>query len=365
MQFNHWLIAGWWILTAFIFLLDILTPLGVAGGVPYVALVLLTLWSKNNQTPILAGIMGTVLTLMGFFLSDPPSTEVWIVWVNRILALFGIWTAVIIIRLYLQNQKKLQATQEQMQTFLEQKNEELNRSNQDLEKFAFIASHDLQEPLRKVKAFVSRVQNSTYDRLDEKEKDYLERSMNGAVRMQGLIDDLLTFSRVGRNVDLDQVVDLQIILKEVKDGLEQRLQETGGEIIFQDLPQIKGNKNLLYQLFQNLIQNALKFRSPERNPQIVVTSKNTGQQIIVSVQDNGIGIPNEDSEKVFGIFYRTNGSQKIKGSGLGLAICKKIAQLNGGKIWLESEEGKGTTFYIEFFHDRLIPNDEKSFEEKQ
>ena len=220
--------------------------------------------------------------------------------------------------------------------------EELTRSNRDLEQFAYVASHDLQEPLRKVASFCQLLQRRYAGRLDERADQYIAFAVDGAQRMQHLINDLLAFSRIGRLTAGFTDVDLNRVLADVSSQLEAR---AGGdaEISWVDLPTVEGEEPLLTTLFVNLIGNSLKFRRPDVPPAIRVTGERHGDQWRITVRDNGIGIEPEFADKVFVIFQRLHARDAYEGTGIGLAIVKKIVEYHGGRIWLDLDVAEGTT----------------------
>jgi signal transduction histidine kinase len=220
--------------------------------------------------------------------------------------------------------------------------EELTRSNRDLEQFAYVASHDLQEPLRKVASFCQLLQRRYGGQLDERADQYIEFAVDGAQRMQRLINDLLAFSRIGRLTAGFTDVDLNRVLTEVKSQLETRAGEDG-EITWTDLPTVEGEEPLLTTLFVNLIGNSLKFRRPGVPPRITVSGEREGEQWRINVRDNGIGIEPEFADKVFVIFQRLHARDAYEGTGIGLAIVKKIVEYHGGRIWLDLDVESGTS----------------------
>ncbi|HEY9802470.1 MAG TPA: PAS domain S-box protein [Leptolyngbyaceae cyanobacterium] len=243
--------------------------------------------------------------------------------------------------------------------------EELKRSNHELEQFAYVASHDLQEPLRAITSFTQMLAKRYQGQLDAKADTYIEFIVDGAMRMQQLVKDLLTYSRVGRHELKLQPVDCNALLERVKKDLQIKIAETGALIVVDPLPTVMADPNQLSNLLLNLISNSLKYRS-DIIPQIYISVKrNTIQLIeqyhtqtfsqlnadsqeewIFSVQDNGIGMEMQYAERIFGIFQRLHTSDEYSGTGLGLAICKKIVERHGGRIWVESQLGQGATFYF-------------------
>ena len=221
--------------------------------------------------------------------------------------------------------------------------EELRRSNRDLEQFAYVASHDLQEPLRKVASFTQLLQKRYGGQLDERADQYIDFAVDGAKRMQRLIQDLLGFSRVGRVSGESVPVDLGAALARAQEQLSERIAEAGAVVTHGDLPVVRGEEPLLVQLFQNLVGNAVKFRHPDRPPRVHVSARRTDDVWEIETRDNGIGIDAQYVERVFVIFQRLHAKDVYDGTGIGLALCKKIVEHHGGRIWIPDTDGEGTT----------------------
>lgn len=224
-----------------------------------------------------------------------------------------------------------------------QAQEELARSNRDLEQFAYVASHDLQEPLRMVATYTQLLAERYQGKLDENADKYIHYAVDGALRMQTLVQDLLAFSRVGRGGFNLKPVELTPVLETVQQNLRAAIEESGAQLQFEQLPTVVADRSLLIQLFQNLIGNAIKFRSSTA-PVIRVTAEKRAKEWTFSVRDNGMGIAPEHAEIIFVIFKRLHTHSEYPGSGIGLAICKKIVEQHGGRIWVESQPGQGCTF---------------------
>jgi signal transduction histidine kinase len=228
---------------------------------------------------------------------------------------------------------------ERTNALLEQQAAELVRSNSDLEQFAYVASHDLQEPLRKVSSFCQLLQRRYAGQLDERADQYIEFAVNGAQRMQRLINDLLAFSRIGRLTTAFTDVDLGRIVGEIADDVPARDPEA--EIAWAPLPVVRGEEPLLTTLMANLIGNSLKFRRPDVPPRVRVRCRQVGSDWEIGVEDNGIGIDREFADKVFVIFQRLHGRDEYPGTGIGLAVAKKIVEYHGGQIWIDQEYAGG------------------------
>ncbi len=228
---------------------------------------------------------------------------------------------------------------------LHKKKAELEEINKELKEYTYTISHDLKEPLRSLQAFSSFLLEDYGDQIDEKGKDYLERLQRASTRMGNLIEDLLKLSRIGREKIELKNVDLNELLREVKNELEARLEEKKAELRIESFPTIKCQRTLMGELFKNLISNGIKFNESEK-PVVEVKCEERRDEYLFSVEDNGIGIKERYLDKVFGIFEQLIPREKYEGTGAGLTICKKIVEEYGGKIWAESEVGKGSTFYF-------------------
>jgi hypothetical protein len=233
---------------------------------------------------------------------------------------------------------------ERARAVLLERGEELVRSNADLEQFAYVASHDLSEPLRKVANFCQLLERQYGDKLDDKAKQYIAFAVDGAKRMQVLIADLLAFSRVGRSTETFARVDMNKVVTRAIAMLDDRLVSAGAEIVRGPLPTLDGDETLLTALMQNLIGNAVKYRSTERSPRIEISAAQQDGQWLFTVADNGIGIDPQYAERIFTIFQRLHLRDKYGGTGIGLALCRKIVEFHRGQIWLAENEGSGATF---------------------
>ncbi len=224
------------------------------------------------------------------------------------------------------------------------KSKDLERSNRDLEEFAYIASHDLQQPLRMVSSFVKLLGQHYSGQLDERADKWINFAVDGANRMQEMINSLLKYSRVGTKGKTFEMVESEALVRKALANLHLPVQESGAQVTYDALPTIRADGAQILRLFQNLIDNAIKFRSAE-SPRIHVSAERDGARWIFSVQDNGIGFDPKYADQIFVIFRSLHGA-KYPGSGMGLAICRRIVERHGGRIWVESRSGEGATFYF-------------------
>lgn len=258
---------------------------------------------------------------------------------GKVLRVVGAMTDITYRKEYEESLQKLNAS-------LDLRAKELAISNAELEQFAYVASHDLQEPLRMVTSFLTQVDKRYSSVLDEKGKQYIHFAVDGAKRMRQIILDLLEYSRIGRAGSNPEQVNLNELMEEIKFLFKRQVEETEARITYDPLPVLFSHHSPLRQLFQNLIGNALKYSHPERQPHIHISATETATQVEFCVRDNGIGIDKEYFEKIFIIFQRLHNKDEYSGTGMGLSISKKIVESLGGKIWVQSTEGEGSSFYF-------------------
>ena len=228
---------------------------------------------------------------------------------------------------------------------LAQRTKELSRSNQELEQFAYVASHDLQEPLRMVASYTQLIAQRYRGKLDKDADEFIAYAVDGAIRMQAIINDLLALSRVNtRNTGFART-DTKIALNKALANLRLVIEENGANIVCGFLPVLDADSSQLTQLFQNLISNAIKFRGSD-SPCVEVGAESQDGEWVFHVRDNGIGIAPEYFDRIFLMFQRLHSKREYPGTGIGLTICKKIIEHHGGRIWVESEQGKGTAFFF-------------------
>lgn len=232
------------------------------------------------------------------------------------------------------------------ETALRELSARLESSNRDLQQFAYVASHDLQEPLRAVAGFLTLIAKKHSGKLGEESEGWINHAVEGAQRMRSLINDLLAYARVeSRGKELQQF-DLDKSLNQAKKDLSVLLEETGAVVEAHDMPTVSGDEKQLAQVFVNLIGNAVKFRDKDRKPVVTIEVSKDEREYTVAVRDNGIGFDQEHAERIFIIFQRLQGREEYSGTGIGLSICKKIIERHNGRIWAESAPGKGSTFYF-------------------
>jgi len=310
----------------------------------------ISIWKKMIWIAILLGalywILGSAIDVFVFhegnlieeiFTLDPHK-----IWMRSlvlcILIMFSLYAQSVIT-----DRKRAEATLAQQAKQLECANEELRRKNAELDQFTYVASHDLQEPLRKVTAFSGMLRQDLGSSLPERAKKDLGFILDAAKRMQKLVQDLLTFSRSGRVEMKWKTVSLNHCADHAIDSLAVQIEESGATITRDELPEVWGDQTMLTQLYQNLLSNALKFTDANR-PQVRLTVERIDGQLIFGAKDNGIGIEPKYAEHIFVPFKRLHGRDKYEGTGIGLAICKKTVERHGGNIWVESITGKGAHF---------------------
>jgi PAS domain S-box-containing protein len=233
---------------------------------------------------------------------------------------------------------------EEVEYKLKQLIKELKMSNQELERFAYVSSHDLKEPLRMIISFLQLLKSRYYNSLDQDANDFIDFAVEGAQRMDMMINDLLQFSRVGNEREF-KYIDCDIVVRNTLSNLSQLIENNDATVVHDTLPKIHANEELMTQLFQNLLGNAIKYRR-DVEPHICIESSEEGDDYLFCVSDNGIGIEEQHLDRIFTVFQRLHSREEYEGTGIGLAISKKIVQQHNGKIWAKSEPGSGTKFYF-------------------
>lgn len=228
---------------------------------------------------------------------------------------------------------------------------ELSEANEGLQAFAYMASHDLQEPLRKISMLTTRLYEENKNNVNESSKQWMEKTIAAAIRMQKMVTDILALSSLSKEVEL-KPIDMNTVIRDVIADLEMKIQERDATIETDDLPVVTGHREYLIQLFINLIGNAIKFSN--KRPIVKINAESIEDKVQIYIQDNGIGMKQEDTDKIFQAFRRLHGKEAYEGSGIGLAICKKIVDIHDGKISVKSKPGEGTTFIVELLTPKNI-----------
>ena len=236
----------------------------------------------------------------------------------------------------------------------------LQRSNEELQQFAYVASHDLQEPLRVIVGYVELLERRYKDTLDENAREFIQFVVDGALRMKALIADLLAYSRVESRGGVLLPTDLGAVMRDVTRNLSAAIEESGAEITHEALPTVNGDRSQLTQLFQNLVGNAIKYRGAQP-PRITIQVQNKESLWTFAVRDNGIGIDPQHFDRIFVIFQRLHGSEEYPGTGIGLSIAKRIVERHGGRIWVESNGSEGTTFWFTLVPAQAVEPEEETF----
>lgn len=292
------------------------------------------------------GLVAVVLTTVGFafFFVDPTHAHL-IAGASVFWRIMSILLALLLVALLTALIERRRAALTASEARYKALAERLASSNAELEQFAYVASHDLQEPLRMVASYTELLGEKYRGELDATADKYIAYAVDGARRMQVLINDLLKFSRIDRHSLAATSVDAAAVLEEALKALEKSIQESGAIVAHEHLPTVTADRTLFLQVFQNLIGNALKFRG-EQPPAVSVNAHANGTEWVFSVRDNGIGIDPRYRDRIFLMFQRLHGRDQYPGTGIGLAICKKVVERHGGRIWVESEPGHGSTFYF-------------------
>ncbi len=334
-----------------VFLLDINLRLGVATAVLYVPVVLLSLFISNARVTAAFAAFATVLTWAAFFVSPHGSVADWVIFMNRTMSVLSIWIAAGLSVTGIRQRLRLNAQK--------RANDELARSNSELEQFASIASHDLQSPIRKVAGFCERLLDSDPP-LDNRQAEFVSRIQTASKRMHTLVTDLLAYSRVSTQEWAPTQVDLNVCVSYVLSDLSEEIEEAGARIEVGDLPTVEADATQMSQLFQNLISNAIKYRNHEAPCTIEVMGAESSRQrggdrtapngevvfTEIEVKDNGIGIDAEFADQIFDVFVRLHSQEEYEGTGIGLAICKRIAEKHNGQIRVAGPPDGGSTFTI-------------------
>ncbi|WP_198527408.1 sensor histidine kinase [Candidatus Methanoperedens nitratireducens] len=360
------------VIAVVIFILDLLAPLGMAVWLGYLLpLIIVSLQFQRSYIYAFA-VICTIFIALGYMYS-PPGITIEIAVFNSILAVLVLWSTAILLVMRKQAEGALQRAYGELELRVQERTaelarankalkaevierkrveeelrlrtDELARSNAELEQFAYVASHDLQEPLRMVSGFIQLLDRRYKGKLDKSADEFIAFIVDGVTRMQRMIDDLLAYSRVGTRGKPFELTNCEDVFDQAVTNLKVTIEENGAVVTHDPLPTIMADASQIARLFQNLISNGIKFRG-EEVPRVHVSAKRGENEWFFSVQDNGIGIAPEFFGHLFQIFQREYTKDKYPGTGIGLATCKRIVERHGGRIWAESEVGRGSTFYF-------------------
>lgn len=327
------------VLSVCIFVVDIFTPLGVAGGVPYVAVVLVSLWLPHRTFTIFIALLCSFLTVLGYFVS-PSGGELWKVLANRFIALFAIWVTAFLGMARSRVKEALEIAHNNLAT----KAADLKEANEELSQYSYVVSHDLKAPLRAIHNYADFLLDDLEPTLEGEQKTYLE-NLNKAVRQsQELINDLLELTQIGSKNDKIEAIDMGEFFKDLLESLD--LSPDVEVKMGKDWPVIEAVPTLLHQVFQNLLVNAFKFNL-SKTKHIEIGWLPAGNRYCeLFVRDNGIGIEHVYYDQIFRVFQRLHASETFEGTGLGLAIVKKASYRLKGSVRVESKPGEGSTFFV-------------------
>jgi signal transduction histidine kinase len=341
------------ILAFLIGIADYITGEELSISIFYLLPIIFVTWFINTKAGVFMSIVSTIVWhIAGFMIYQTYSSSIILYW-NSIMQL-GFFLIIVLIfsALKTEYEKKANliiqlndtlADLKRSEEDLIQKTRELTESNAELERFAYVAAHDLKGPLLAVEGFILRLKRRHKDKLNSDAENIIGYALDGTNRMKALISDLLAYARVGTKTDNYKLINCDDIVKRAISNLQIEIDEKGAIVTHDHLPDIFTDETQMTQLFQNLIGNGIKFYKDE-TPRINISAKRKDNEWIFSVSDNGIGIENKDAERIFDIFQRLHSSSQYQGTGIGLAICKKIVERHGGKIWVESEPDKGSIF---------------------
>ncbi len=353
------------LLTLGIFLADVFTARGYAEGMLYVAPVLVSLWLPQRRATLITASLCSILLFIGFLVS-PPGGELTMALTNRMITLVIILATAFLCLQRRQVKQELQQARDELEKRVQQRTaqlsesnarlqdevherrraeEELLRSNTQLEQFAYVVSHDLQEPLRAVKSYVELIQRRYEEKLNSAGREFITYAIDGAQRMQSLINGLLEFSRIRTRGQPFAPTDCNMVVASALANLRVAIEESGAAIDHEPLPTVHADELQLTRLFQNLVGNAVKFRGSQ-TPRVQIHAEKAGEMWRFAFRDNGIGIDPQHADAIFLISRRLHSREEYPGDGIGLAVCKQIVERHGGKIWVESEPDNGSVFYF-------------------
>jgi len=334
---------------------DYITGEELSLAIFYIFPISFTVWFTNRNATIFICIISSVIEFVANSAAGRTYSNYLITfWNSALLLSFFLLYAFILSMLQKEYRSRIRLIYELQDSLtelkhtreeLEQKSQDLARSNIDLQQFAYAASHDLQAPLRGVEGFVNLFSRRYKGKLDTKADEFIEFIIDGVKRMQMLIKDLLEYSQIGAKEIHWKPMESELAVTQALANLKTAIEESSAIVTYENLPRIMGDSSQISSLFQNLIGNAIKYRK-EEPPKIHITAERKGDEWLFSVNDNGIGIDPNNSDRIFVVFQRLHTREEYEGTGIGLAICKRIVERHKGNIWIASEPGKGSTFYF-------------------
>ncbi len=322
------------------FFVDAYIPLGVAGGVPYVAVILISLWSANRRSVVYIAIFCSILTITGYYIS-PEGGELWKVLANRFLALFAIWVTAILGLLIKRAELRIRRLNEDLRKHAA----ELEAANRELESFSYSVSHDLRTPLRAIDGFSRILLDEHSEKFDDEAKRLFDIVRTNTRKMDQLISDVLAFSRMGRKEMSTSKIDMGELANEVLGELKNEADKRNVEVDIKELPPTTGDRAMLHLVIANLLSNAIKFTVGINNARVEIGAEAEGSDNVYYVKDNGTGFDMAYSHKLFDVFQRLHG-EEFEGTGIGLAIVQRIILKHGGRVWAEAKTGEGAIFYF-------------------
>ncbi len=320
------------VIAVIIFIIDSSTPSGYAGSFLYILPVFICLWAMRDRTVYWMAIIATILTILAvpFQPVQDPAADLF----NRPIAIIGIWIVVI---LGVQRRKAEREAQEYAR--------DLIGSHSDLKQLTYVVSHDLQEPLNTVVGDLTILEQNYRDKLDPDATERIHHAMDSGKRMSDLIRDLLDYSSIDATSTKFAPVDMNEVVAKTLKTLEESIRENEAEVQVDELPTIMADEGQMARVMRNLVDNAIRYRGKER-PKVHINCADDPEEYIFSVKDNGIGLDMKYADRIFHMLQRLHTREEYEGTGIGLAICRKIVERHGGRIWVDSIEGEGSTFFF-------------------
>ena len=337
---NPYLIIFCLLLACAFFSVDIYIPLGVAGGVPYVAVILISLWSTNRRSVVYTALFCSALTIAGYYVS-PQGGELWKVLANRFLALFAIWVTTVLGLLIKRAELRIQ----RLNKDLREHAAELEAANKELESFCYSVSHDLHTPLNAIDGFSRILAEEHGEELNDEARHLLNTVRRNTQNMRTLISDILTFSRTGKDDMSMTDINMKELVLEVFAGLKETAHGDTVELNIKELPPTTGDRAMIRQVIENLLGNAIKFTGTGKDAQVEIGGSIEKTENVYYVKDNGAGFDMDHVHKLFDLFSRLHG-EEFEGTGVGLAIVERIITKHGGRVWAEGKTDEGAAFYF-------------------